>query len=442
MRFTRAAKVAAFPLLTMVLVVALIACQGPVGDAGKDGGKGDTGEGTPGTDADPALQAKAMNTVIFNSATDNGDTTWAPSVMGANVIDLSTAFTGGVAGDREYRIETVLNTFVGLGYTLKGSMLTVTVTETDGGDAVMPTTQDAVIRVEVVVKADDSDAVANIAVRANVAPVIVNATQGITVGTQTEDNASPDGDYYVMDNIAAMGDTPEDKGDIVCATLNSCTLKVSATDVNVQDMLTWTVHISDDDAKKVDASATNDPKGGRLDGIVTITGLEAGTDVMVRVWAVDEGMRPEQIDDDPATTGVNEFRPVDADVYVIMVTVDGAPTLSPGAIQAVSLDVGQEDEVVGTVYDPEGDMLLPLDITETPERAPGTNVVATVNLEDLTTGNGNRTSSDGQEIHVDGENTGTVTFTVKALEPAATTTTPQQFAKHTFTVIVLQRPPQ
>ena len=42
MRFTRAAKVAAFPLLAMVLVVALIACQGPAkdGPAGTDGTTG------------------------------------------------------------------------------------------------------------------------------------------------------------------------------------------------------------------------------------------------------------------------------------------------------------------------------------------------------------------------------------------------------------------
>ena len=66
MRFTRAAKVAAFPLLAMVLVVALIACQGPVGKAGKDAGKkGDTGAGTPGKDAPPALDSTTVDTVIF-----------------------------------------------------------------------------------------------------------------------------------------------------------------------------------------------------------------------------------------------------------------------------------------------------------------------------------------------------------------------------------------
>ena len=59
MRFTRAAKVAAFPLLALVLVVALIACQGPVG--GRQGRRqGRTGVGTPGKDAPPAFQAMAV----------------------------------------------------------------------------------------------------------------------------------------------------------------------------------------------------------------------------------------------------------------------------------------------------------------------------------------------------------------------------------------------
>ena len=40
-------------------------------------------------------------------------------------------------------------------------------------------------------------------------------------------------------------------------------------------------------------------------------------------------------------------------------------------------------------------------------------------------------SSDGQEIHVDGENTGTVTFTVKALERSCYCyrANPQQYAR-------------
>ena len=49
MRFTRAAKVAAFPLTALILV-ALVACQGPAGPAGAAGGKGD-----PGSMGDPGL---------------------------------------------------------------------------------------------------------------------------------------------------------------------------------------------------------------------------------------------------------------------------------------------------------------------------------------------------------------------------------------------------
>ena len=425
MRFTRAAKVAAFPLLAMVLVVALIACQGPAGPAGKDATAVPGTTGVTGKDAPDTLQAKAVDTVIFNSTVeDNETTTWAPSVMGADVIDLSAVFTGG-AGDRKYRIETVLNTFDELGYTLLESILTVTVAI--GAVADVQTTQDAVIRVEAV-DADDNDAVASITVRANVAPALATGfeTQEITVGTQTEYNASPDGDYYVTDNTPATDDTPEDKGDIVCETLNFCKLKVRATDGNLQDKFDWKVSTSDD--TKVDVKAMRDPAGGRLDGIVEITGLEAGKDVLVRVWAVDKGMLPTAPD-------IGESNPDDDGVYLITVTVDGVPTLSLNAIEAVSLDIGDEDEVIGTVYDPEGANLT-LDITEMPARARGTNVVATVNL-DIEAGDAD--SSDGQEIHVDGENTGTVTFIVKAMEPDATETTPQQYAKHTFTVTVAQQ---
>ena len=46
MRITRAAKVAAFPLIVLALV-ALIACQGPIGDTGKTGDTGDTGDTGP-----------------------------------------------------------------------------------------------------------------------------------------------------------------------------------------------------------------------------------------------------------------------------------------------------------------------------------------------------------------------------------------------------------
>ena len=46
------------------------------------------------------------------------------------------------------------------------------------------------------------------------------------------------------------GTTAADKGNIVCATLNSCTLKVSATDVNLQDTLDWKVDVSDDDVHR------------------------------------------------------------------------------------------------------------------------------------------------------------------------------------------------
>ena len=126
MRITRAAKVAAFPLTALILV-ALIACQGPpgldggpgpagpagpsgeTGPAGPTGGTGDTG--APGT---PAFQAKAdVDPELINDsdlmdeegrAIDADDDTPADPKSAAMYINLDDYFVGG-SGDREYSIQ-------------------------------------------------------------------------------------------------------------------------------------------------------------------------------------------------------------------------------------------------------------------------------------------------------------------------------------------------
>ena len=423
MRITRAAKAAALPLLTMVLVVALIACQGPVGDVGKDGGKGDTGAGTPGKDADPALQAVAIDTVIFNLITtvvDDGSDTmaWTPTVMGANVIDLSTAFTGGAAGDREYRIETVLNTFVALGYTLKESILTVTVA-TEGDPA---TPDDAVIRVEVV-DADDNDAVANIAVRVNQEPSITSQALAMTVGTQV-----PAEDAEALESY---NEAPE----IECVALNVCTVTLVADDPNNQDDLTWMYHTSSD---LISVTMTEDGDGFMIMGVANKSGT-----AMVYVWARDEGGLPMNMAD-TSEEGADDNslpRPADTDVRLITVTVDGAPYMSISAVGTVDLDVAAPGTpvatgtVVGYVFDPDPDAMLGALVLSVTPASSAPNGIVEFALGVPSTD----ASPNAVPIYAMGRNTGsvTVTLTVHEEDPAgADVEQPNQSTDHTITVSV------
>ena len=108
MRFTRAAKVAAFPLTALILV-ALVACQGPAGPAGVTGAKGGTGVaggpggpgpqgpgGDPGDPGDPgvsALEAIAVGKTSVAAYVHNnlrGEIGTLPTT-----IDLISYFRGG-----------------------------------------------------------------------------------------------------------------------------------------------------------------------------------------------------------------------------------------------------------------------------------------------------------------------------------------------------------
>ena len=326
-----------------------------------------------------------------------------------DMVPMSEAFTGGNAEGRTYKILDASMPGMWLTYGLEkgddGTMLKLSVAVDLSSQP-----EDAVIRV----RATDADpdmpsAVAYISVRANDTPVLTDTqTISLTVGTQVVD--APDGDYYASDNEA--------DDEIICDMLNSCTIEIPATDTNLRDNdnLMWRGY-----------SPSGSVSVTPADGGVRITGEEATTAAVdVIVWAVDKGGLPENGMDNADTPDVDESMFPATGTRTIEVTVDGAPTLSPGAVESVSLDVGDEDEVVGTVYDPEGDILT-LDITETPERVANTNVIAIVNLENLA--NNGSTSATGQEIHVDGENTGSATFAVKVMEPATPADNPQQYAE-------------
>ena len=123
MRFNRAAKVAAFPLLALVLVVALVACQGPVGKAGAAGEKGDTGAGTPGTNADPAFQAMAVPVVIFNTQAGEPEDEVGEE---KDPMDLND-FVANASGDVSFEIIDTSGWIAPANYDLDGSMLTLSV---------------------------------------------------------------------------------------------------------------------------------------------------------------------------------------------------------------------------------------------------------------------------------------------------------------------------
>ena len=97
---------------------------------------------------------------------------------------------------------------------------------TDVADAAAEHADDAVIQVEVV-DADDNDAVANVAVRLNQAPMITAevTTLNITVGTQVPADAPAE----ALANYNTVDD------EIVCVALNVCTVTLAADDPNNQD---------------------------------------------------------------------------------------------------------------------------------------------------------------------------------------------------------------
>ena len=419
MRFTRAAKVAAFPLLTMVLVVALIACQGPVGKAGKDGTVGTTGTtGTTGAAAPPGLDAAAVDTLVFNLGA-MGETQMVP---------LADAFTGGT-GDLTYRISSAINMIPGVTYALTKSedgadMLSVTMP-----DNASPVAEDMVILVEAKDSAGADD-VAYISVRANVTVTVPGDDTPFTVGTQAAESRTRTNetaaDYH-------------DNANIVCAMKNTCEVTLVATDLNIRDVLRWMVYvtatagtddIADANDDTISASVTNG--AGQLDGVVTIIGLKAGT-AMVRVWAVDEGDMPVTIPDTESTTNVDESRPWPDALHTMTVTVDPAPILSEDAIEAVTMDLG-EMEIVGTVFDLGDPVETFAALVITPTYPSGQRIAEVMLLPVVMVQDQDTL---GRTLQVTGRNSGTVSITVKVSETTVANT-PDQYVEHTFTATVLQ----
>jgi hypothetical protein len=383
MRITRAAKVAAFPLIVLALV-ALIACQGPVGPVGADGEMGEPGmdgmDGEPGMDGNPggpgpvgpaALAPKSVGPVFITKAgtAESDDDPAMPIEM---TVDVSTYFTGGDPEGREFSVFGTPDLASGVTQKLEGSTLTLTVTD----DWTAPTSAED--DDEIMVTAMDSDeqvAIATVYVRNNAAPSRFVDSVELTVGTQDAAVDNEDMEY--------MGDNYS------CKMLNVCVVDLSAafTDVNAGDDIDLTLgEIMAADMGKVGASI----KGKML----TITGMEhTAAQFTLTVKGTDdaEADAEEEVD--------------------IEITVDGAPSVGPIADQSMKVD--DETRHVGTAMDAEAIMI---------DLVSSDSSVATASV------------GDAGKIMVESHNPGTATITVTVTENG--TTQPDQEAMDEFTVTV------
>ena len=229
MRFTRAAKVAAFPLLAMVLVVALIACTGPAGPAGKDATAVPGTDGTTGPMGDMginALNPVAWKDVIFN---DKAAFTAADAVS----VDLDPYFVGGNRDEGITYTMSPLPLPSGLtpatGVAITDNKLVVT---PDGNTE--PVASGTYTNVHTIVRATDADGrIADnvINIRRNEAPMISGTIMAIRIGTQT--------DAIMAGTQDALFGT---KDDWTCTNFNKCTVALTAryTDTVPPDKLTFT----------------------------------------------------------------------------------------------------------------------------------------------------------------------------------------------------------
>jgi hypothetical protein len=137
MRFTRAAKVAAFPLIVLALV-ALIACQGTVGPKGD---KGDTGgAGTAGMDGDPGMDSTvpgpagpaALAGLKVDAVMDNVDAGDDMDEAADMTVDLNDYFDGG-AEPYTFSLKAMPSMDDFATAKLEGSMLTLKLAIPSGG---------------------------------------------------------------------------------------------------------------------------------------------------------------------------------------------------------------------------------------------------------------------------------------------------------------------
>jgi hypothetical protein len=388
MRITRAAKVAAFPLIVLALV-ALIACQGPVGPVGADGEMGEPGmdgmDGEPGMDGNPggpgpvgpaALAPKSVGPVFITEAgaPAEGDDPAVPIMI---PIDVSEYFTGGTPEGRTYSVFGNPVLAEGVSQELEGSMLTLTVTNDWNPPTGNANSDDDDQIMVMAVDSNQQVAIATVYVRNNAAPARAVNTVTLTVGTQ---DAAVDND-----------DMEYDGTNYSCKMLNVCVVDLSAafTDVNAGDDIDLTLgEIMAADMGKVDASIE-----GKM---LTITGMKEAAQFTLTVKGTDdaEADAEEEVD--------------------IEITVDGAPSVGPIADQSMKVD--DETRHVGTAMDPGSEAIT------VAEPVSSDSSVATASV------------GDAGKIMVESHNPGTATITVTVTENGDDQ--PDQEATDEFTVTV------
>ena len=207
MRFTRAAKVAAFPLIVLALV-ALIACQGPAGVKGDKGDTGDTGDmGTPGGtggtgDRGPmghsALVAEEATEAAVHSVNDGPDDNDGSATIGdaPPSVDAGMYFSGGVPPIKYSVSRDMVDNNDGTPELPEGVSDSFTLEEMDGmlvfgikEDLAAPTMNDYTTGSQFTLKATDFDgttATKMVHIMANKAPTRPDTVPAfaLTVGTQ------------------------------------------------------------------------------------------------------------------------------------------------------------------------------------------------------------------------------------------------------------------
>ena len=339
MRITRAAKVAAFPLIVLALV-ALIACQGPAGVKGAAGTDGT--DGAPGAAGVPGSTGQVGPAALAGLKVDAELDNLKDGAASDIVVDLNDYFGGG-ATPYSFNLKAVPPDDDFVTAKVDGTMLTLKLTIPSGGefnaDGADGFTDGKSVTV-VAVDANGATAEGTVTVKPNRAPrpadgVTVNAdgevTNGdLTLGTQDADSARMDGFFD-------------------CKKFNECVITIFLDDAKVTRSVTEP------------ATSSNFSWGRNDDGMIVLTGLST-------TWVADadDTQDGDQPGDKPIAVKIKVEDSNELSIEAtIMVSVNAAPTESKGAGAVVrTLEVGVGSADTGTLTgspdslfaDTEGDM--------------------------------------------------------------------------------------
>jgi hypothetical protein len=415
MRITRAAKVAAFPLIVLALLVLTGCVEGPIGKTGAAGAAGGTGppgpsgpmgtsgdtvpgpmgdtgpEGPMGDPGDNALVATSgAGPTVYIS--DGEDVSGNAVIGGPTDVDLVDLFAGGI-GDVTYTAAIVgaedVEDFIEA--SVSGSTLTITLKKVGAPGGM--NRYDPIAGYKINVTATDSEDVkvtrddaAAITVVQNSAPTIPasgNEIPNLRIGTQADKVPA----MHDWPGVAANALTVQNA--FVCETFKACTLKFRQESDTMND-----AHFYDFGELEYEASVDAD-KAAYLDvesvkGGIKITGKMStaktdGND-MIRNRFVEEGITVSVIAVDGEDSNLK------SDPRMFQVVVDAQPTSELPATLALTAD----RSLTLSVYfdDAEGDVEFSSDdddaAAETPARYVGAFVMNNgVSVLMLSPGNAN-----------------------------------------------------